>query len=374
MMATQPVPSAKLVKQYMRFCLGKKASRFALSYPYERELAGILALSEIDRVEITRNSFVAYTNELYVNGKSIGFWAIRLTPERLHYYGVKFFIVQKPAEDSNEFHYAACLAGVPCLGNILVTVLELIDQRRHLSAIQLLLIFLRQDDLDINRRRVLIQRDPGVQQFHRYDIPIHVVGAGTTGSFVIFALTRMGFENIVVYDGDKVERKNVGTQGAQFYDPSCIGLPKVEALQQRILRETGVQIDVVPRFLQMSNFREARFEGIVIMAVDTMKARAALWQLVLARKRQVQLLIDARIGGQIGWVYPIKPTSKADRKFYSQTLYSDERAVDISCGESIISALRVAALVGEQVVRFARGESPSKLAGFGPGNFTHSVP
>jgi hypothetical protein len=365
---------ASLVRQYMQFCWGKKLSRSVLTEPYQRELAGILALPEIDRVEITRNAFVAYTNELYVNGKSIGFWAIRLTYEGL--YGVKFFLVQKPREDSNEFYYAACHAGVPCLGNIANTVFKLMNQRRHLSLIQVLLLFLRQDDLELNREQgmVFIQRDAEVQQFHAQDIPIHVVGAGTTGSFVIFALTRMGFKNIVVYDGDKVEQKNVGTQGAQFYDPSCIGLFKVEALQQRILRETGVQIDVVPRFLQMTNFRDARFEGIVIMAVDTMKARTALWQFVLIRRKQVQLLIDARIGGQIGWVYSIKPTSRTDRRFYSQTLYPDERAVDLLCGESIISALRVAALVGEQVARFARGENLNRLAGFGPGNFTHSVP
>ena len=44
------------------------------------------------------------------------------------------------------------------------------------------------------------------------DIPIHVIGCGALGSWLVFFLLKMGFKNITVYDFDTIEEHNLPNQ------------------------------------------------------------------------------------------------------------------------------------------------------------------
>ena len=60
---------------------------------------------------------------------------------------------------------------------------------------------------------------------------IHIIGAGSTGSFIALNLAKMGMKNIIVYDFDKVEEPNIPNQ---FYRIKDVGKYKVTALKQII--------------------------------------------------------------------------------------------------------------------------------------------
>ena len=44
------------------------------------------------------------------------------------------------------------------------------------------------------------------------ELPVTVIGAGATGSFITLALAKMGVRHITVYDDDTVEEHNLPNQ------------------------------------------------------------------------------------------------------------------------------------------------------------------
>ena len=68
------------------------------------------------------------------------------------------------------------------------------------------------------------------------DIPIWIIGAGGIGSWTTLALSKMGCNNLVVFDHDKVELHNTPSQ---LYTSDQIGQMKTAALKETILKLTG---------------------------------------------------------------------------------------------------------------------------------------
>src|SRR3989344_5433153 len=96
----------------------------------------------------------------------------------------------------------------------------------------------------------------------KFKTPITVIGAGATGSYIVWLLAKMGCRDITVYDFDKVENHNLPNQ---IYSPSSVGKKKVDALAETILSATGVKIKTVPKKFDFSQLR-----GIVFVLTDTM--------------------------------------------------------------------------------------------------------
>lgn len=65
------------------------------------------------------------------------------------------------------------------------------------------------------------------------NIKIGIAGAGGLGSNCAFNLIRSGFINLKIFDFDKVEQSNLNRQ---FYFYNQIGIPKVNALKENLLR------------------------------------------------------------------------------------------------------------------------------------------
>ena len=68
-------------------------------------------------------------------------------------------------------------------------------------------------------------------------LPIHIVGAGATGSRVFMALVELGINNITVWDFDTVEAHNLANQA---FTHQHIGQPKVQALECLYRSKVGV--------------------------------------------------------------------------------------------------------------------------------------
>ncbi len=151
---------------------------------------------------------------------------------------------------------------------------------------------------------------------------ITVIGCGAIGSFTVLSLAKMGFENITVYDFDEVSIENMN---CQFYRFSDIGKPKAFALQSLVKDFTNADITA-----KNERYEAQPLQGIVITAVDSMKARKIVWER-LKKSFGVQYLIDPRMSAEYALQYVINPHNEADRITYEKVLYTDENSVQERC-------------------------------------------
>lgn len=100
-------------------------------------------------------------------------------------------------------------------------------------------------------------------------------------------------------------------------------------------------------------------QGVVVSAVDSMVARERIWHESIRFHGTVPLYVDARMGAQVCRVLTVRPSDPDDVRRYEATLYTDEMAVEEPCTAQAIvyTTFGVAALVANQIKRFARNES-----------------
>jgi len=72
---------------------------------------------------------------------------------------------------------------------------------------------------------------------------VHILGAGAIGSNLAVTLARQGFENMTVYDFDRVESHNIGNQA---YGLDDVGSIKTAALNTIIFASCGLEITQIP--------------------------------------------------------------------------------------------------------------------------------
>jgi molybdopterin/thiamine biosynthesis adenylyltransferase len=152
----------------------------------------------------------------------------------------------------------------------------------------------------------------------------------------------MGFEDITVYDFDKIEIENMN---CQFYRLSDVGRLKVEALADLVESFTNVKINAINQL-----FEGDPLNGIVISAVDSMSVRQMIWD-GQKKSASVEMLIDPRMGAEIAMLYCMNPHDAADRVSYEKTLYSDDKAVQEPCTakSTTYTALLLSGLVAKAV-------------------------
>jgi len=154
-----------------------------------------------------------------------------------------------------------------------------------------------------------------------------VIGAGGIGSWVVALLSRIGFDDITVYDNDTVDEVNLGYQ---FFRDSDVGKPKVEALRDFIKDFSGVEITAVNKLYKSGDYKE-----VVICGVDSMKTRHDIWK-QMKMKPQVKCYVDARMGGENLAIYTINPTDTDEIKLYEEQLYPPEEAEEGPCSAKSI--------------------------------------
>lgn len=186
--------------------------------------------------------------------------------------------------------------------------------------------------------------------FEKLSTPVTVIGAGGIGSWVTFALAKMGFSNITVYDPDFVDIVNVGNQ---LYGFSDVHESKVYALK-KICKNVGAEIKGMPYFFTEADSLNRK--GIVIMAVDSMKARTMIHKSL----PNDCFLIDGRMGAEKILIYTTDSAKK--RFFYEKSLYTDENAEQVPCTAKATSycALTIAGLIVGQVKSYVQGHKTIK--------------
>lgn len=200
-----------------------------------------------------------------------------------------------------------------------------------------------------DNRRFLRQQDVVDTKILR-NLRVTLIGAGAIGSTTALWLAKMGVRKLTIFDHDIVEDHN---QSNQLYQGIDVGVHKAVALQEIILMFEGFQVEVFTE-----RYTEQSLTEVVISGVDSMAARKAIWKSVRA-KQGIKLYIDARMGLKTLMVHAVDPTYKEERIAYSETLYSDEQALQEPCTARTIcyTPLMAASIVCNLVKRYACQQS-----------------
>jgi len=197
-----------------------------------------------------------------------------------------------------------------------------------------------------------------------FTTPVHIIGAGATGSWVVLMLAKMGIPNIHVWDFDKVEEHNLPNQAFrsefEVYDEdnidttsTDIGRPKATAINDVCYNMTGNDFQIKSHIERVDGSQ--RLSGIVFMLTDTMSSRKEIYEKAIKNKVNVKLLIETRMDLRGGFVYCIDPSNPVHQEQYEQTLYTDEESVKSACGTSqslIATAMEISAKAVWQLIKF----------------------
>lgn len=126
----------------------------------------------------------------------------------------------------------------------------------------------------LNRTKALIGEDKlkKLQNSH-----VMVFGLGGVGSYVVEGLVRAGIESITIVDKDIVDITNINRQ--IIADASTIGLPKVLAEKERILKiNPNAKINIIQDFVEEHNILNFFKENIdyVVDAIDTVSSKISI--------------------------------------------------------------------------------------------------
>jgi hypothetical protein len=192
-----------------------------------------------------------------------------------------------------------------------------------------------------------------LQKFRRRTIGI--AGLGATGKQVATILSVMGHKSVWGADPDKVELKNIGTQG---WGPEDVGEYKAVVLQNSLRSRRSLFLGALSRFELMFSPPELtkgyQKTNVFFCCVDTMQARTAIWT-ELGRKGLLQgqkIWIESRIASRVIRIITIPLNDGAMKEYYESTLYGDSEAFQGSCtdrmtyyGAGIAAGLMVSQLV-----------------------------
>lgn len=177
----------------------------------------------------------------------------------------------------------------------------------------------------INERSIGIVDNLGAYCFH-------ILGCGAIGSSAATQLARMGAEEIVLYDFDKVEIENVGV--SQYYQ-NDIGKYKVDALKEHI-KQIDNDITVITHAKRFDEWESSPKNDIVVIGFDSMQSRLEAVTLI-SKKGKFHcpvFMIDGRMGAEHYQQYLfIKPTLKS----YIKSWYSDEEGDPEPCNAKATS-------------------------------------
>lgn len=188
---------------------------------------------------------------------------------------------------------------------------------------------------------------------HEFKEHIHVIGAGALGSWIVFILLKMGFENIHVYDFDTIEEHNIPNQ---LFSEYHIGTSKVEALDaiykgwfadQDNLRLTIHNEKLTPYSKPLS--------GVIFSAVDSMATRRELYENLFKYNTRTPLWVEGRLSIYGAYIYTIESANFSQYDKYELTLYDDENTETSACGVSqtaLPSAINAASMMVMQMIQW----------------------
>ena len=185
----------------------------------------------------------------------------------------------------------------------------------------------------------------------KFNIPVTIIGAGALGSWIAMFLAKSGVEDITIYDKDSIDSHNPPNQ---IYGINDGGKLKVYSLRERIKNDTGIEIKVFNDFVT----KDTKLKGIVYVCTDTMSSRKEIWENCLKYNIEVPLMVETRLGAEIGKIYTINPLDPNHVEKYEKTLYSDEESEESPCTyRSIITVVvTMAGIASHKLIKYHKND------------------
>ncbi len=200
-----------------------------------------------------------------------------------------------------------------------------------------------------SERQLDLERQSGLIPTDRVsNMKVTIIGAGAIGSHVAKQLCQIGIRELKVFDFDSIEPHNLPNQGFGLPD---LGKNKALALKERLELDYGAQVVAVPERVD----ENTRFDSeVVVSAVDSMKARKAIWSVVNGGT-ETALFVDARMGALYAEVYAVNMLDSDSIESYDGSLFDDDEAYQAPCTEksTIFCAAGTSAVMSSLVADFA---------------------
>lgn len=193
------------------------------------------------------------------------------------------------------------------------------------------------------------------------------IGIGAVGSWAVRMYAKMGVRRVTIWDDDEVSDHNVPMSG---YRPSDIARGKADALIEILAGDFGIALprgseepyrDWIGRLVEAlrteygfeivahrRRYAGEPLEGVVVMCVDSMESRHAVWAAVRDNPA-VDLLVDTRTAAELLWVFAVCPLDPDDKEYYDHHVsYGSKEAEEHFCGQHGLMpvSLRAAGAVG----------------------------
>jgi hypothetical protein len=164
---------------------------------------------------------------------------------------------------------------------------------------------------------------------------LNIIGVGATGSWVGLLAAKMGWHHFRVWDLDIVESHNLPNQ---IYDSKHIGMKKVDAFKEVLLRfNSNCIIETHDCFYTTDNFADS-IEGAVFIAVDSLEARKDIMK-GLKLNFLVDLILETKMGFTHAEMNFINPLDINYIDNYLSMLKDDDEVEESACNARIITTL-----------------------------------
>lgn len=179
---------------------------------------------------------------------------------------------------------------------------------------------------------------------------ILLVGLGTIGSWTAVAMEKIGCENMIMFDNDKVATPNIG---CQVYVPEELRLLKTDAMFERLNRKEN-NIDAVNS--KIEEYPKELFDQaqLIVNAADSMDTRKFL----IENLTDKQTLIDGRMAGNAIEIYTAVGSDPVSIETFKKSLFDSSQARPIPCGMKAVAynGFVCAGLLTDLVAKYANGE------------------
>ncbi len=185
---------------------------------------------------------------------------------------------------------------------------------------------------------------------------IHIIGVGALGSWIALVLAKMGVQQIHAWDFDQVEPHNLPNQ---IYGRGDAGLNKVDALARRLSYDCSTE--VIPHLERVDGSQ--KLSGIVYLCTDKMSSRTEIWHKAIKLNLSVRLMVEGRLGAEIGQIHTVCPTNRRDIQGFENTLFTDEEGEESPCTYRAIATTvgTIACLAAHKLVKYVALEKPAPI-------------
>jgi len=183
-------------------------------------------------------------------------------------------------------------------------------------------------------------------------LPITLIGCGSIGSYTGVTLSKLGFKDFILYDGDRIETHNLSNQ---YYTKEDIGRAKVNALKDIIEKFSPYRkVNVLVKNEYYNN--QNLLNDIVIVCTDNIESRRLVyskWKESLFSK----FLIDARMGGELMHIYTIsKHSPEKHIKDYENSLKIENQPLPCTARTIVYNISVIGGLIGNIVKKICNNE------------------